>query len=177
MAVATVYVKTQSKEHFPLSIFIVPTIAVPLKISATSRVRALPYLHGLQLAHPVNTDGDFNISLLVGADHYWDIVEDHIIRGDGPTATSSKIGYLLSGPVSHTHSLNIVTSALHISTQHNEDHNIQKFYDLETTGIAVENNSDKQFLLGYSRTCITRLPDGSYCTKFSVEREPPTTAN
>ena len=72
-------------------------------------------------------------------------MEDHIIRGDGPTATSSKIGYLLSGPVSHTHSLNIVTSALHISTQHNEDDSIQKFYDLETTGIAVESNSDKQF--------------------------------
>ena len=63
VAVATVYVKTQSKEHIPLSVLIVPTIAVPLKISATSRVRALPYLHGLQLAHPVNTDGDFNISL------------------------------------------------------------------------------------------------------------------
>ena len=137
----------------------------PTKISATSRVTALPYLHELQLAHPVNTDGDFNISLLIRADHYWDIVEDHIIRG-GPTAISSKIGYLLSGPVSHTHSLNVVTSALHISTRHNEDHNIQKFYDLEITGIAVENNSDKQFLQEYSRTCIIRLPDGSYCTRF-----------
>ena len=166
MAVATAYVKTQSEEHIPLSVLIVPTLAVPLKISATSRVRALPYLHGLQLAHPVNTDVDFNISLLIGADHYWDIVEDHIIRGDVPTATSSKIGCLLSGPVSHTHSLNIVTSALHISTQHNEDHNIQKFYDLETTAIAVENNSHKQFLQGYSWTCITRLPDGSYYTRF-----------
>ena len=130
MAVATVYVKTQSKEHIPLSVLIVPTIAVPLKISATSRVRALPYLHGLQLAHPVSTDGDFNISFLIRADHYCDIVEDHIIRGDGSTATNSKIGYLLSGPVSHTHSLNVVTRALHTSTQHNENHNIQKFTTL-----------------------------------------------
>ena len=166
MAVATVYVKTQSKEHIPISVLIVPTIAVPLKINATSRVRTLPYLQGLKLAHPVNTDDDFNISLLIGADHYWDIIEDHIVRGDGPTATSSKIGYLLSGPVSHTHSLNVVTSTLHISTQLNEDHNIQKFYDLETAGIAVENNSDKQFLQEYSQTCINQLPDGSYCAKF-----------
>ena len=123
---------------------------MPLKLSATSSVRALPYLQGLQLAHPINIDGDFNISLLIGADHYWDIVEDHIVRGDGPTATSSKIGYLLSGPISHTQTLNIVTNALQISTQLNEDHNIQKFYDLETTGITLENSTDKQFLQEYS---------------------------
>ena len=88
-------------------------------------------------------DKDFNIPLLIGADNYSDIVEDHIIRGDGPTATSSKIGYLLSGPFSHTHFLNVIPSALHISTQHSEDNNIEKFNDLETTGIAIENNSDK----------------------------------
>ena len=124
MAVATVHIKTQSKGLIPMSVLVVPTIAVPLKMTATSKVRELPYLQGLQLAHPINTDGDFNVSLLIGADHYWDIVEDHIIRGDVPTATSSKIGYLLSGPVSHTLSLNVATNTLHISTQHNENHNI-----------------------------------------------------
>ena len=72
-------------------------------------------------------------------------MEDHIVRGDGPTATSLKIGYLFSGLVSHTQALNVVTSALQISTQLNEDHSIQKFYDLETTGITIENNSDKLF--------------------------------
>ena len=46
MAVATVYVKTQSKEYIPISVFVVPTIAVPLKLSATSKVRTLPYLQG-----------------------------------------------------------------------------------------------------------------------------------
>ena len=173
MAVATVYVKTHSKEYIPISVLIVPTIAMPLKLSATSTVRALPYLQGLQLAHPINIDGDFNISLLIGADHYWDIVEDHIVRGDGPAATSSKIGYLLSGPVSHTQTLNIITSALQISTQLNEDHNIQKFYDLETTGITLENNSDKQFLQEYSQTCITHLPDGSYCARFPWKESHP----
>jgi len=123
-------------------------------------VRTLPYLQGLQLAHPVNTDGHFNISLLIGANHYWDIVEDHIIRGNGPTATSSKIGYLLSGPVSHTQSLNVVTNSLHVSTQDGEPCDIQQFWDIETTGTTVENNSDKQFLEEYSQHSITHLPDG-----------------
>ena len=38
------------------------------------------------------------IGLILGADYYWDIVTDEIIRGNGPTAVSSKLGYHLSGP-------------------------------------------------------------------------------
>ena len=46
------------------------------------------------------------------------------------------------------------------------------------TETAVENNSDKQFLLEYSKTCITRLPDGSYCTRFPwKENHPPSPTN
>jgi len=67
-------------------------------------------------------------------------VEDHIIRGDGPTATSSKISYLLSGPVSHVHSLNVVTSSLHVSSQDSEACDVQQFWDLEITGTTVDNN-------------------------------------
>ena len=77
-----------------------------------------------------------------------------------------------------SHSLNVVTNILHISTQHNEDNDLQRFWDLEMTGTAAENNSDKQFLLGYSKTCITRLPDGSYCTRFPwKENHPPLPTN
>ena len=44
MAVATVYIKSQSEDLIQISVLIVPTITVPLKISGTSRVRTLPYL-------------------------------------------------------------------------------------------------------------------------------------
>jgi len=33
----------------------------------------------------------------MGADFYWQIVEDKIIRGNGPAVVQSKLGYLLSG--------------------------------------------------------------------------------
>ena len=173
MAVATVYIKSQSEDLIQISLLIVPTIAVPLKISVTSRVRTLPHLQGLQLAHPVNTDGHFNISLLIRSNLYWDIVEDHIIQGNGPTATNSKIGYLLSGPISHTQSLNVVTSSLHVSTQDSEPCDIQQFWDIETTVTTVENNSDKHFLEEYSQHSITCLPDGSYCAKFPWKENHP----
>ena len=51
------------------------------------------------LAHPAISYEQIQISLLIGADHYWDIVENDIIRSLGPTAANSKIVYFLSGPV------------------------------------------------------------------------------
>jgi len=40
------------------------------------------------------------IFLLIGADFYWNIVQDKIVWGYDPTVMESKIGYLLSGPLS-----------------------------------------------------------------------------
>jgi len=57
----------------------------------------------------------FEIALLIEADAYWKLVQDHIVRGDGPTAAQPKLGYLLSGPLPQTHrvqphALNGITS-------------------------------------------------------------------
>jgi len=54
------------------------------------------------LAYPISSDEQLIIILLIGADQYWNIVEDHVIRGNGPTAVGSKLGYLLSGPLETT---------------------------------------------------------------------------
>ena len=77
-----------------------PRIAVPLTHTINTEVVQLPYLRELPLAHPV--------------DHYWDFVEDNIIGGNGPTAMSSKLGYLLSGPLPVAQSQNEITSTFHI---------------------------------------------------------------
>ena len=50
------------------------------------------YLRGLKLAHTVKKHDSFEISLLVGAYHYGDIVNDYIVRGNDPTAVKSNIG-------------------------------------------------------------------------------------
>ena len=74
----------------------------------------LSHLQNLQLAHPLAAKQEFKISLLVGADHYWDIVGDHIVRGleGGSPAVASKLGYLLSGPVHLTNTLHTSTSTI-----------------------------------------------------------------
>ena len=97
--IATVYIRSDSNERIPIQVVIIPTIAAPQNNFLTADIRSLPHLRDLKLAHPVTSDDQFQISPLIGADHYWDIVENDIIRGPGPTAAKSKIGYLLSGPI------------------------------------------------------------------------------
>ena len=115
--VATINLLTKSGETVQLSVLIIPFIATPLQNTISYSVTTLPHLQGLQLAHPLIAEREFHISLLVGADHYWDIVEDQIVRGNGPTAVQSKLGYLLSGPLqpvstdSHTANFLMVTSS------------------------------------------------------------------
>ena len=78
---------------------VVLTIATQLQTIVNPDVRTLPYLSGLKLAHPVNPSCRFDISILIGVDHHWEIVGNHIVRGNGPTAMQSKLGYLLSEPL------------------------------------------------------------------------------
>ncbi|XP_052256342.1 uncharacterized protein LOC127861697 [Dreissena polymorpha] len=66
----------------------------------------LPYLRGLKLAHPITSEADLEINILIGADHYWDIVGDEIIRGDGPTAVGSRLGFLFCRQTTGSASLN-----------------------------------------------------------------------
>ena len=91
----------------------------------------VPHLQWLKLVHPITDGGLFHIYLLIGDDHYWNIVEDDIIRAPGPTALKSKIGYLLPGRVPTTdHSTRVRASILHVMTSHKEDEP-----DLELSGI------------------------------------------
>ncbi|XP_070559938.1 uncharacterized protein [Ptychodera flava] len=65
---------------------------------------------------------------------YWQLIEDKIIRGNGPTAVKSKLGYLLSGPV---HSRGTKTNTvLHVATNlKQEETDMNSFWELESIGI------------------------------------------
>ena len=97
---ATIYLHAEESKKIPhFKVLIVPLIAKPMNNRLRKATSNLPYLRGLKLSHPITDGCNFEISLLIGADHYWNVVEDDVIRGDGPTAVKSKIGYLLSGPL------------------------------------------------------------------------------
>ena len=84
--IITIHLVTLSGQRISLSVLIVPTIAAPLQSINTTNLTELPHLSGIQLALPITTGDHFDITLLIGTDHYWDVAEDHIIRGNGPTA-------------------------------------------------------------------------------------------
>lgn len=58
-----------------------------------------PHLKGLKLAHPVGADPVFALDILIGADHYYEVVRHKAIRGAGPIAWESRLGCLLCGPI------------------------------------------------------------------------------
>ena len=115
--VATINLHGISGQVIPLTVLIVPTIAAPIHTVDYKAIVNLPYLAGLQLAHPISSDEQFSITLPIGADQYWNIVEDHVIRGNGPTAVGTKLGYLLLGPLETTTQGKIVANTFHVATQ------------------------------------------------------------
>ena len=59
-----------------------------------------PHLQGLRLAESSTGGESLEISVLIGSDYYWSIFGNEIIRGEcGPIALSTKLGFVLSGPV------------------------------------------------------------------------------
>ncbi|XP_071177507.1 uncharacterized protein [Mytilus edulis] len=149
---ATVKIQTIYGNEIPVDVLIVPKIAAPFKTNIET-AKMLPYLQNLRLAHAVTEDTSFEIGLLVGADQYWNIVEDDIIRGEGPTAVKSKLGYLLSGPLKRTSSIN----ETHLSTTNlgeteethtNEDITERNTINIEHIPTFVDTSRTKQRTTG-----------------------------
>ena len=104
----------------------------------------MPHLKGLYLAHPITENENFGISILIGADYYWSFVQDHVIRGDGPTTVKSKLGYLLSGPLP-TLPQSLTLHSFHVSQLSiMEAPNIEQFWNVEAAGTAPSKEKDQE---------------------------------
>ena len=160
----------------PLSVLVVPKIAAPLQCITSSKLQELPYLRDLTLAHPImKRDSQFDISLLIGVDYYWKIVEDDIVRGDGPTAVQSKLGYLLSGQLvllTYSNIAQACTLALTVNMDMRSKC-LKNFGNRIQWNISHNKNSDK-FMNTYLNS-VTRQENGSYIVKIPLERSFPIT--
>ncbi|XP_063427239.1 uncharacterized protein LOC134710772 [Mytilus trossulus] len=160
---STVHIETGNRRKFPIKVLIVPTIAVPLQNHMRNVNRDMNYLKGLRLAHPVTKEDSFEISLLIGADYYWDFIEDEIIRGDGPTAVRSKLGYLLSGPLQSGIARSSTTAGIFnlLVSHKSEEFNLEAFWKLESIGIDSSENQEKEtnYLKDYQESSIEFLGD------------------
>ena len=88
---ATVYIQA----------YVVPVICGPLAQQSTELAQcSYEHLHNLPLADRAG-GGDVTVSILIGADYYWSLVEGTIMRGAPwePVAIATKlVGFVLSGP-------------------------------------------------------------------------------
>lgn len=166
---AQITLEIETGGFIPMDVLIVPRIAAPLSNVTNVIASKLPYLKGLRLANPVTEDRKFELSLLIGADYYWSIVQDHVIRGDGPTAVKSRLGYLLSGPMHTFTGEQSSTGMFNVLIQHQqEESSLEKFWDLESIGVKadeLETTTMKDFNDEYETKCIT-YQDNRYTAKL-----------
>ena len=144
-----------------------PFIATPLQNYANLDLSQLPYLQGPELAHPFSLESDFPVSMLVGVDYYWNIVGDQVIRGTGPTAVESKLGYLLSGPTQQGYSHSMATNVSMILTPALGEFNLERFWTLESIRISqTEDTVEANLTENYVSSCVTQADDGAYIARF-----------
>ena len=133
MKTATVYLQTEEGEEIGINVLVIPQIAAPIETHIKS-VANMSHLRDLKLAHPASAGDLFDINVLIGADHYWDIVGDKVIKGNGPTAMESKLGYLISGPITQRTTASRMNSVMNVTVTHEtnkpENYRTMSFQDI-----------------------------------------------
>ena len=116
--------------------------------------KSYPYLVDLDLADSNPENLNMDIDILIGADYYWQFIGNFTVRsqdGFGPVAIASKLGFVLSGPISNSveeesSSSQHVISSTHVLKVQSEivsakfllQNTLNKFWDLESLGISPE---------------------------------------
>eukprot|EP00795_Rhopilema_esculentum_P001251 gene1251-biopygen9956 len=143
-------------EILPLTVLSSPHLCLPL--STPIDVSCYPHLQGLQLADSYATC-EKRIELVIGVDYYYRIVQGEVRKGgNGLVAISSKLGWLLCGPVvcnegdksSLNNVMNLIVDVLPSRDEITDDsreivESLTKFWKHESAGLyETENPEDKK---------------------------------
>ena len=153
--IVNVALKTRSGDDMVIPLLTVPTICEPFSGQpVTLASQRYSYLSKLDLADPSECGDCLGVGILIGADHYWALVTGRTLtrQGTGPTAIETRLGWVLSGPVtglcSESSSVNAlschvlkVEASQHGCSNTSLDQALRKFWDLETIGINPEESS------------------------------------
>lgn len=101
------------------------------------------------------------------SDHYWEFIQDCIACGDGPTTVQPRLGYLLSGPLPVSQSIEAISfhvSALSCIMEETEPHTL---WQVESVGTTLpRQDAECNFLQEHMANKISVQPDGAYSLKF-----------
>ena len=126
-----------------LSFLTVPTICEPLNPQLTAvSTGTYEHLSGLRLADNPGIGSAGEVEFLIGSDHYWELATGRVSRGScGPIAVETKLGWVLSGPLSccstiETPQKDLTTLLTGVTSQEsNLDATLRSFWELESFGI------------------------------------------
>ena len=151
--VVRVGLKLKDGGMLELSLLSVPLICESFSCQPITYVQEnLAHIASLSLADH-NYDQELDIDILIGSDQYWKLVTGQVIRkGKGPVAVDTKLGWVLSGPISKesypgslinvatTHSMMIDACVPEESLQE-LDNRLKMFWDLESFGVNQNESS------------------------------------
>jgi hypothetical protein len=171
----TVTLESIRGSNMPMRMLVVEKISVPIKTRRDQSILSMPHIQGLELAE--NPDTDYmEIDILIGADYYWTVVGDKVIRPKttGPVAVATEFGYVLSGPAPAKRENPASTPALITILKCLANHDIEdkiakSFWDLETIGIkdpATPCETTPSFMDNYRETSLNRDENGQYIASF-----------
>ena len=96
------------------------------------------------------------------------------MRGMGPTAVESKLGYLLSGLVQPTASQSTTANVLMVTTSQSE-FDLERFWNLKSAGVSpTDDNAEDDMLEQYLTSSVTHDDDGAYVARFPWKPDHPT---
>ena len=148
------------------------------------RVESFPHLRNLPLADEDSRSDVQEVDVLIGLDFYHDIISGETIRGgDGPVATKSIFGYIISGAIEADAQRNVaksyLTTVLKVEHVSNEEiySEVKKFWENEAIGIKEE-TEDEGFNINIEKRndrYYVNLPwkkdHGMLCDNYELSRK------
>ena len=97
---STIHVLTD-KQQIQLNALVTQTICPPFPVTI-GRVQLPSELQGLHLADPLNSKNDLNVDILIRNDNFAKLITGNMKKSEDDCliATESKMGWLISGPIS-----------------------------------------------------------------------------
>lgn len=142
--------KIGSADEIPLTANKVETICSPQPSYKLSNFRQFSGLDDDLADEYDHRDVQLPISILIGADFYYDIVTDTVIRGnEGPVALSSRLGWLASGVITSNDDSKdevLAVNCYHLSDNQQLSENLKEFWSLEHLGVTAEEDTSDLFL-------------------------------
>ena len=145
--------------------YVVPLICSPITNQPINFAQShYPHLRNIELSDQASGGEELEVDIMIGADYYWCFVQNQVVCGEGygPVAILTRLGYVLSGPVSapmrnETFS-NVTISHVMKTTTAVEEHDIQlidqvkKFWEYESMGINENDSVHEDFITNINFT-------------------------